>query len=448
MTRIIDTNVDISGWIDELVKAGVSTVIRYYSQNKAKRLGPAEAQALAEAELSVVTIYQDRNGGGKPGGDIADLAPARGTADAQRALQQAAAVGQPAGSTIYFAVDWDFVNKAQLAQITGYFEAARAELDGQYKLGIYGSGLVTKVVHKAGLVEHVWLAQSTGWTGYKEALAGNYVSLIQLTERIWPGAQFSYDENMLAPGVTDIGAFVPGGAPVQLALPMRRALFSVNARSGLNLRRGPGTEFDVVRTLPAGTVVHGLGQQGNWLLADGEGDGLADGFLATAFLKPLAGSLSAPAPTGLTPYEIAKLELARGVCEISGSARNARIAEYHASTGYTAYTENDAWCSSFVNWCVEQAGLKGTDSPTALSWHNAKWGEDVTDAPEPGDIAVFARGSSGYGHVGFLVAAAGDTLSILGGNQGNCVSVQSYPKHGKVGGEIFELRSIRRPPRP
>ena len=65
----------------------------------------------------------------------------------------------------------------------------------------------------------------------------------------------------------------------------------VIARSGLKLRKGPGTEYDDNATLPAGMLVSALGRMDSWIKVDREGDGHADGFMHGAFLEPMtAGS--------------------------------------------------------------------------------------------------------------------------------------------------------------
>ncbi len=107
---------------DVIRKAGVGTVIRYYGQTKAKRLEPIEAAALVAQGLSVAVVYEDNGGSG---GRISDFSTSRGQADAARAMQYAAAISQPKGSAIYFAVDWDFVKATELAAIR---DAARAGL--------------------------------------------------------------------------------------------------------------------------------------------------------------------------------------------------------------------------------------------------------------------------------------------------------------------------------
>lgn len=112
-----------------------------------------------------------------------------------------------------------------------------------------------------------------------------------------------------------------------------------------------------------------------------------------------------------------------GTAEIAGSQQNnPRIIEYHASTSGKFTTDEIHWCSSFMNWVIENSGLKGTNSARALSWAN--WGYKL-DKPALGSIAVFSYGE-GRGHVGIVVGEEGGKLQILGGNQSNKVSISKY----------------------
>jgi hypothetical protein len=65
--------------------------------------------------------------------------------------------------------------------------------------------------------------------------------------------------------------------------------FVVAARDGLQLRKGPGLDFGITKTLDAGTEVHVAGfdgPHGEWARVDLQGDGLVDGHLHSAFLQP------------------------------------------------------------------------------------------------------------------------------------------------------------------
>jgi hypothetical protein len=72
----------------------------------------------------------------------------------------------------------------------------------------------------------------------------------------------------------------------------------VNARDGLRLRSGPGTNFPPIRTLPLNTPLDVLGRDNEWAKIDLEGDGVADGFVLATFLRSLAATIAAPAAAG------------------------------------------------------------------------------------------------------------------------------------------------------
>ena len=122
---------------------------------------------------------------------------------------------------------------------------------------------------------------------------------------------------------------------------------------------------------------------------------------------------------------VATRELAHGVKEVPGPEANPRIVDYHAATSFEATSDEVPWCSSFVNWCLQHAGYEGTRSAAARSW--LTWGEPLDD-PRYGAITVLARGKNpSLGHVGFFTGYEGDLVQILGGNQGNAVSIAGYP---------------------
>lgn len=87
-------------------------------------------------------------------------------------------------------------------------------------------------------------------------------------------------------------------------------------------------------------------------------------------------------------------------------------------------------CSAFVNWVLKQAGVEPrTNSAWARSWLN--WGI-ATDDPIPGTIVVFSRGKNA-GHVGFYLDEDDDRVQVLGGNQGNAVTIAWFPKANLLG---------------
>ncbi len=109
-----------------------------------------------------------------------------------------------------------------------------------------------------------------------------------------------------------------------------------------------------------------------------------------------------------------------------------RIAEYHRTANLAGRDDQVPWCSSFVHWCLAQAGIAGTGSPLARSW--LSWG-DALDEPVRGCVVVLYREEpqSWKGHVGFFLRADADRLHLLGGNQLGAVRVHSYPRETLLG---------------
>jgi uncharacterized protein (TIGR02594 family) len=117
-----------------------------------------------------------------------------------------------------------------------------------------------------------------------------------------------------------------------------------------------------------------------------------------------------------------------GVKAIFGDTHNPRVVKYSTDIGNThVRTDEVAWCSEFVNWCLLQAGIKGTTSAVARSF--LLWGEE-TQTPQLGDIVVFWRESrtSWKGHIGFYIGEVAGKVVTLGGNQSNEVNISRYPK--------------------
>ena len=457
MFKVIDCASDVGRFATELKASGIDTVIRYYNHRNVnhptKRLEPSEAKQLVVAGLHIAVVFQQRGGAG---GHLSDLTKKTGRRDALRALQLAKKLGQPDGSAIYFAVDHDFWRSGDLEQIKAYFKAVSETIKGQYRIGTYGSGTVGRTVRDAGYAQLIWLAAARGWSGTSEMLGTNQWALYQIyPAKHWTNGtgSFTYDGNHASPAWRDFGQFsVSAAAPDYEASILNGEtipkvhLLEVIARPGLNVRGGPSVDFSVEQTLPNGTLVSGLRCEGKWVQVDIDGDGLSDGYMYSDFLRTVVGGQPAPMATTATPYGVAQTELALDIREVPNAGNNPRIVMYHESTGAVGERANDAvaWCSSFVNYCVEQAGFIGTNSQAAQSWKD--WGSDATDKPQPGDIAVFSRGSVKWqGHVGFWVSEEAGNISVLGGNQSDRVRIQRYPKDGKLGNVSYKLLAVRRP---
>lgn len=117
-----------------------------------------------------------------------------------------------------------------------------------------------------------------------------------------------------------------------------------------------------------------------------------------------------------------------GTKAISGSEHNPRVVQYSTDIGNNWVTTDEvAWCSEFVNWCLLQAGIQGTKSAVARSFMN--WGKE-TDKPKLGDIVILWREPVGSknGHIGFYINETAHGIRILGGNQDNEVNIKVFPR--------------------
>lgn len=127
--------------------------------------------------------------------------------------------------------------------------------------------------------------------------------------------------------------------------------------------------------------------------------------------------------------QIARAEI--GVKEIKGDADNARIVEYHQSTSLHAKDDETPWCAAFVNWVLDQAKLGTTHRANARSFLS------LPNKCEPvvGAIAILTRGNpkGPHGHVGFVVDSSPTMVVILGGNQGDAVSIQAFHRDRLIG---------------
>lgn len=285
MIRIIDTAQNASAAASCLREAGIEVVVRYYSEFTrlpGKRLGAQEAAALGEAGLRLCAVYQDAQT------EPRHFSHSRGLARGSYAYRYAQdVIRQPPGSAIYFAVDFDAddgdVDDAVAPFFQGVASAFERESGGRpdYRIGVYGSGLVCRRLLDDGIAAFAWLARSRGWRETERFDASGAWVLKQTDETELCGLGVDFNETN--PANAPFGAFIP-----EVAEPVRGQRFRVTARSGLRLRAGPSTDFDIVTVMPLGTTVFVLAREAAWAQVDLQGDGRADGFAHASFLEPIA----------------------------------------------------------------------------------------------------------------------------------------------------------------
>lgn len=203
MTEIIDTNHDTTHRLDAIKAAGTTTLGRYISRTMTdKVIREAEARAIAAAGMRLFLIYEEQ---GRPSG-IAD-----GTRAGEFTKDYAAKVGAPAGTIIWYTVDYD-AGDADLPGILAAFHGFAAALAPTYRVGAYASGYINGKLKAAGAIVARWLTQSRGFRGTHDAIAAGDYEMLQGPETTAIGGIDS-DTNTRSNAATDIGAFVPFAAP-------------------------------------------------------------------------------------------------------------------------------------------------------------------------------------------------------------------------------------------
>jgi uncharacterized protein (TIGR02594 family) len=210
---------------------------------------------------------------------------------------------------------------------------------------------------------------------------------------------------------------------------MTKTRYRVRA-SKLNIREAPKTASSLLGELHKDDILERIDESddGKWIKFQRDG---MEGWCVKGFLEKLAPVVDFPW------MPIAEKE--RGISETPGLGNTARVVEYLKATtnlGSAARAQDETpWCSAFVNWCLEQAGIKGTGSALARSWLD--WGQAI-DTPRRGCIVVFSR-EKVFGHVGFYLDETETEIKVLGGNQQDAqtkiyqVSEKYYPKSALLG---------------
>ncbi|HCB76205.1 MAG TPA: TIGR02594 family protein [Sphingomonas bacterium] len=143
----------------------------------------------------------------------------------------------------------------------------------------------------------------------------------------------------------------------------------------------------------------------------------------------------------MTDLEPAWMKAARaklGTREAPGAANNPTILGWAKRLGVKvlgiAYNADSVpWCGLFVAECLDRGGIdlaadgmhRMRVAVRAKAW--ATWGSPLrADQLAPGAIVVFDR--PGGGHVGFYVGEDAGAYHVLGGNQGDAVTIARIEK--------------------
>lgn len=129
---------------------------------------------------------------------------------------------------------------------------------------------------------------------------------------------------------------------------------------------------------------------------------------------------------GSTPSWLQIAKDCVGLKEIPGRKHNSTILSWLERLGAWWRDDETPWCGVFVAHCLREAGQPLPKNwMRALAW--ADYGSNLRSTHvAPGAILVFAR--QGGGHVGFYAGEDTNYYYVLGGNQGNAVSISKIAK--------------------
>ena len=150
----------------KLAELGYSFCGRYLAPSGWKVLTVDEAMHIHDAGLAILLVWETTADRAKSGAD-------GGAQDGEIAANKAAALGVPAGTVIYYAVDHD-AGGGDYDAIEAYLTAAKAA-SAPYAVGVYGSYRVVEEMHKRGACTAFW--QCCAWSyGQLSAHADAYQS--------------------------------------------------------------------------------------------------------------------------------------------------------------------------------------------------------------------------------------------------------------------------------
>jgi V8-like Glu-specific endopeptidase len=150
-----------------------------FVQRYLRSLTTREVTALSNAGLQIVSCFEV----GSPT-QAAYFTRAQGERDGRAGFAQAQNLGQPGGTPIYFAVDFD-PGPAQRQAILDYFEGVQegcrhhlADMEAKnlqgtvFDIGVYGSGCVLDWCRDQGIATWFWQAFAPGWCSNRKVWQG------------------------------------------------------------------------------------------------------------------------------------------------------------------------------------------------------------------------------------------------------------------------------------
>lgn len=319
---IIDASVNTTKALTCIASEGIDTIIRYYCGDPKgawKVLRTSEARHVIDAGLKLCIVYE-------ASAKASYFSYASGKLDGEFACRYGSRIiGQPKGSMIYFAVDFDADDETIKSRIIPYFHGVREEVaaaGSPYRIGVYGSGLTCGTLLDQKLVDLAWLAQSTGWRKYEAFKASRRWALLQKPATHVCSIEVDFDEASVA----DFGAF---------------------GQLDVNVAAADDSDFfDAVRAIPAL-------------------DGLDEGFKAKAVLL-----IKECAKQGIKMVPYFGLRSPREQAKLWKQSRSAP----EVAAGVNKLRDGGApWLANILQSTPANPGKHVTNALPGMSWH--QWGE-------------------------------------------------------------------------
>ncbi len=136
----------------------------------------------------------------------------------------------------------------------------------------------------------------------------------------------------------------------------------------------------------------------------------------------------------ITAFDLAQRFV--GTKEAAGVANNPLVVAMLRLDATWPGGDDVPWCSAYVNFICWLLRLPRSKSLAARSWLGIGIAVPVADARPGSDVVVLRRGVGAQpgpgvldapGHVGFYAGIDGDHVLVLGGNQGDAVSIARFP---------------------
>ena len=143
----------------------------------------------------------------------------------------------------------------------------------------------------------------------------------------------------------------------------------------------------------------------------------------------------------VTAYSIAQRFV--GVREVRGKVANPLILAMLKLDDEWPENDEVPWCSAFLNFVAWLLRLPRSKSLAARSWLLVGTPVPPGEARPGFDVVILSRTAAGPevidapGHAGFFAGYAGNQIVLLGGNQGDAVSLGYFPA-----GRILGIRRI------